>query len=117
MICIYKDERLTLSKHKSRNRNKSGSKSRYMAVLHYRPMSKVIKFMVNSQDIPKIIAEHTANFIATECEDKFSIHYNGESYTKMKECSPQEYKDFVKDYGLKELYSEDCGNFVRHYLK
>lgn len=117
MICIYKDERLTLSKHKSRNRNKAGSKARYVATLHYKPMSKAIKFMINSQDIPKLIAEHSANFIVTESDNKFSIHYNGASYTKMKDCNPKEYKAFLKDYELREIYAEDCGNFIRHYLK
>lgn len=53
MMDVYKDESLTIKKAKSRNKDKFGHRSKYIAILHYKKMPDKIRTMVKATDVPK----------------------------------------------------------------
>lgn len=74
MMDVYKDESLTIKKAKSRNKDKFGHRSKYIAILHYKKMPDKIRTMVKATDVPKLIAKHSAVYIAIKEGNYYKLH-------------------------------------------
>lgn len=117
MIDVYKDENLTIKKTKSRNKDKFGHRSKYIAVLHYKKMPDKIRAMVKAADVPKLIAKHSSIYIAIKEGNYYKIHKNDEQYTELKTLEKKDYINFIKEHNLKSIYEEPIIKATRIYLK
>lgn len=117
MMDVYKDESLTIKKAKSRNKDKFGHRSKYIAILHYKKMPDKIRTMVKATDVPKLIAKHSAVYIAIKEGNYYKLHKNDEQYTELKTLEENDYTRFVKEHNLKSIYEESIINAKRIYLK
>lgn len=117
MMDVYKDESLTIKKAKSKNKDKFGHRSKYIAILHYKKMPDKIRTMVKATDVPKLIAKHSAVYIAIKEGNYYKLHKNDEQYTELKTLEEKDYTHFVKEHNLKSIYEETIINAKRIYLK
>lgn len=117
MLCIYKGTNLTIEKAKARSKDKNGNRGKYVATLHYKPMSETIRRFVKATDIKKLIAENETRFIVQQQNNAYTIYHNGENKAKYAVCNHNDYQNFIRRFNLTQLYSSSDNNIITYFLK